>query len=130
MVLHPTVYAKLLGNKIKKHNAKCWLVNTGWTGGPYGTGTRMKIKYTRAMLNAALEGKLDNVEFEVEPFFNLQIPKSCEGVPSDVLNPGNTWKNKNEYDKMAKKLAEMFVNNFKEYEADTSKEIIAAGPKL
>ena len=130
MVLHPTVYAKLLGDKIKKHNAKCWLVNTGWTGGPYGTGNRMKIKYTRAMLNAALEGKLDNVEFEAESFFNLKIPKSCDGVPSEVLNPRNTWKDKNGYDKMAKKLAEMFVNNFKEYEADTSKEIIAAGPKL
>jgi phosphoenolpyruvate carboxykinase (ATP) len=130
MVLHPTVYAKLLGEKIKKHNVKCWLVNTGWTGGPYGTGSRMKIQYTRAMLNAALEGKLDNIQFEAEPYFNLQIPKSCDGVPSEVLNPGNTWNNKNDYDKMAKKLVEMFVNNFKEYEADTAIEIIAAGPKL
>ncbi len=130
MVLHPTVYAKLLGEKIKKHNAKCWLVNTGWTGGPYGTGNRMKIQYTRAMLNAALEGKLDNVEFEIEPFFNLEIPKTCEGVPSEVLNPKHTWKDKNAYDKMAKQLVEMFVNNFKEYETGTSKEIISAGPKL
>jgi len=130
MVWHPTVYAKLLGDKIKKHKANCWLVNTGWTGGPYGTGSRMKIQYTRAMLNAALEGKLDKVEYEKDPIFNLQIPKSCEGVPSEVLNPRNTWKDKNAYDEMAKKLANMFVNNFKEYEAETEKEIAAAGPKI
>ena len=130
MVWHPTVYAKLLGEKIKKHKAKCWLVNTGWTGGPFGVGTRMKIQYTRAMLNAALDGKLDKVEYDIDPIFNLQIPKSCDGVPSDVLNPRNTWKDKNAYDEMSKKLAGMFVNNFKEYEAETEKEIAAAGPKL
>jgi phosphoenolpyruvate carboxykinase (ATP) len=129
MVWHPTVYAKLLGEKIKKQKAKCWLVNTGWTGGPYGVGTRMKIQYTRAMLNAALDGNLDKVEFETDPIFNLQIPKSCEGVPSEVLNPRNTWKDKNAYDEMAKKLAGMFINNFKEYESETEKEIAAAGPK-
>ncbi len=130
MVWHPTVYAKLLGEKIKKHNVKCWLVNTGWTGGPYGVGSRMKIQYTRAMLNAALHGKLENIDYETDPVFNLKVPKSCEGVPADVLNPRNTWKDKNAYDEMAKKLAVMFVNNFREYEADTEKEIIAAGPKL
>jgi len=129
MVWHPTVYAKLLGEKIKKHKVKCWLVNTGWTGGPYGVGSRMKIQYTRAMLNAALNGKLDKVEYETDQFFNLQIPKSCEGVPSEVLNPRNTWKDKNAYDEMAMKLAGMFVNNFKEYEAETEKEIASAGPK-
>ncbi len=129
MVHHPSVYAKLLGEKIKKHNAQCWLVNTGWSGGPYGVGSRMKIQYTRAMLNAALSGKLDDVEFETEPLFNLQIPKSCEGVPAEVLNPRITWKDKNAYDEMAKKLAGMFVKNFKEYEAETSDEIKNAGPK-
>ena len=130
MVWHPSVYAKLLGEKIKKHNVKCWLVNTGWTGGPYGIGSRMKIQYTRAMLNAALDGKLDKVEYETDPIFNLLIPKSCEGVPSEVLNPKNTWEDKKAYDEMAKVLADMFVNNFKEYEAETTKEISAAGPKI
>ncbi|MBK9099065.1 MAG: phosphoenolpyruvate carboxykinase [bacterium] len=128
MVWHPTVYAKMLGEKIRKHKVKCWLVNTGWTGGPYGTGSRMKIQYTRAMLNAALDGKLDKVEFETDPIFKLQIPKSCDGVPSEVLNPRNTWKDKKAYDEMANKLATMFVNNFKDYEAETEKEIVAAGP--
>jgi len=130
MVWHPTVYAKLLGEKIKKHKVKCWLVNTGWTGGPYGIGNRMKIQYTRAMLNAALEGKLDKVEYETDPIFNLQVPKVCEGVPSEVLNPKNTWKDNNAYDEMAKKLANMFVNNFKDYEAETEEGIKTAGPKF
>lgn len=129
MVWHPTVYAKLLGEKIKKHKVKCWLVNTGWTGGPFGEGKRIQIKYTRAMLNAALEGKLDNVEYETDPNFGLKVPKSCEGVPSEVLNPRETWKDKDAYDKMANKLAKMFVDNFKEYESETEKEIASAGPK-
>ena len=128
MVHHPSVYAKLLGDKIKKYNVQCWLVNTGWSGGPYGSGSRMKIQYTRAMLSAALSGKLDNVEFETEPLFNLQIPKSCEGVPAEVLNPRNTWNDKNAYDDMAKMLAVMFVDNFKEYESETSDEIKSTGP--
>ncbi len=128
MVWHPTVYAKLLGDKIKKHNVKCWLVNTGWTGGPHGEGSRMKIQYTRAMLNAALSGKLDNVETQKDPFFNLNVPVSCDGVPKEVLNPRNTWKNKDKYDEMAKKLANMFIENFKEFEEGTSKEIQNAGP--
>ena len=91
-------------------------------------GIRMKIHYTRAMLNAALNGKLDNVEMVKDPFFNLSVPVSCEGVPSEVLNPRNTWKDKKAYDEMAKKLAGMFINNFKEFEEATSKEIITAGP--
>ena len=130
MVHHPSVYAELLGEKIKKHNAKCWLVNTGWSGGPYGVGSRMKIQYTRAMLNAALTGKLDDVDFVKDPFFNLNVPVSCEGVPAEVLNPRTTWEDKNAYDETAKKLANMFIENFKEYEEGTAKEIIAAGPKL
>jgi len=130
MVHHPSVYAELLGEKIKKHNVKCWLVNTGWSGGPYGVGSRMKIQYTRAMLNAALTGQLDDIEYVVDPFFNLNVPVSCEGVPAEVLNPRSTWKDKNAYDKTAKKLANMFIENFKEYEKGTAKEIIAAGPKM
>ncbi len=129
MVHHPSVYAELLGEKIKKHNAKCWLVNTGWSGGPYGVGSRMKIQYTRAMLSAALTGKLDDVEYVKDPFFNLNVPVSCEGVPAEVLNPRSTWEDKNAYDETAKKLANMFIENFKEYEEGTAKEIIAAGPK-
>lgn len=128
MALHPTVYAELLGKKIKEHKVNCWLVNTGWTGGPYGVGSRMKIQYTRAMLNAALTGKLDNVEYETDKFFNLQVPKSCEGVPAEVLNPRSTWEDKNAYDEQAKKLANMFIENFKEYEEGTPDEIKKAGP--
>ena len=90
----------------------------------------MKIQYTRAMLNAALDGKLDNVKFERDPIFNLEVPKTCEGVPAEVLNPRNTWKDKNAYDEMAKKLANMFVNNFKDYEAETEEGIKTAGPKI
>lgn len=130
MVWHPAVYAKLLGEKIKKHNVKCWLVNTGWTGGPYGVGSRMKIQYTRAMLNAALDGKLETVEYETDPIFNLRIPKICDGVPSEVLNPRNTWLDKKAYDEMAKKLAGMFANNFNEYEENIEKKIAEAGPKI
>lgn len=130
MVHHPSVYAKLLGEKIKKHDAKCWLVNTGWSGGPYGVGNRMKIQYTRAMLNAALTGKLNDVKTYIDPFFGLNVPESCEGVPTDVLNPRATWQDKEAYDETAKKLAQMFVTNFKEFEDGTSKDIIEAGPKL
>lgn len=128
MVLHPTVYAKLLGDKIVKNNVKCWLVNTGWTGGPYGIGKRIPIKYTRAMLNAALTGKLDNVETFVDPFFKLNVPTTCEGVPTEILNPRNTWDDKNKYDEMAKKLANMFITNFEQFMDVTSKEIQMAGP--
>ncbi len=128
MVHHPSVYAELLGEKIKKHNVKCWLVNTGWTGGPYGVGKRMKIQYTRAMLNAALTGKLDDVETIKDPFFNLNIPVSCEGVPSEVLDPRNTWDDKNAYDEMAKKLANMFNENFNDFKKGVTQNVIDAGP--
>jgi phosphoenolpyruvate carboxykinase (ATP) len=128
MALHPSVYANLLGDKIVKHNVNCWLVNTGWTGGAYGVGSRMKIKYTRAMLTAALEGKLDNVEYVKDPFFNLMVPQSCPDVPNEVLNPKNTWSDKKAYDEQAKKLANMFVENFKEYSDGTSEAIKNAGP--
>jgi phosphoenolpyruvate carboxykinase (ATP) len=128
LALHPTVYADLLGKKINQHNVRCWLVNTGWTGGAYGVGTRMKIQHTRAMLHAALEGKLDGVEFATDPVFNVQIPKSVPGVPAEVLIPQNTWKDKAEYAKTAKHLAGLFAANFKKYESQASAEIKAAGP--
>jgi phosphoenolpyruvate carboxykinase (ATP) len=130
MVWDPNVYAKLLGERIAKHNARVWLVNTGWTGGPYGVGTRMKIAYTRAMINAALAGALDHVGFERDPIFNLDVPTSCPGVPAEVLTPRNTWKDQAAYDAQAKKLAQMFVDNFTKFEATASAAVKAAGPRV
>ena len=129
MTLHPSVYANMLGEKIAKHNVSCWLVNTGWTGGPYGVGTRMEIAHTRAMIKAILDGQLDKVSTFEDPVFGLQIPEKVEGVPSEVLNPRNTWKRPEDYDKKAKELANQFVENFKEYEKTVSKEILAASPR-
>ncbi|MBD3225101.1 MAG: phosphoenolpyruvate carboxykinase (ATP) [Caldithrix sp.] len=130
MPLHPSEYAKLLGQKIEKHNVKTWLVNTGWTGGPHGEGHRISIKHTRALLNAALEGKLDEVEYETDPVFGLAIPKECPGVPSEVLNPRNTWGDKNAYNKKAADLAGKFKENFKQYETFVSEQVKKAGPSL
>jgi phosphoenolpyruvate carboxykinase (ATP) len=128
MPLHPGTYAKLLGDKVEKHNSNVWLVNTGWTGGPYGVGSRMKLAYTRAMVSAALNGELDDVEMETEPFFGLSIPKSVAGVPDEVLNPRNTWQDKDAYDSQAKRLADMFVANFRQFEDGVSQAVIDAGP--
>ncbi len=129
MTLHPSVYANMLGEKIAKHNVSCWLVNTGWTGGPYGVGNRMAIAHTRSMIKAILEGQLDKVATFKDPVFGLQIPEKVEGVPNEVLNPRNTWKRPEDYDKKAKELANQFVENFKEYEKTVSKEILAASPR-
>jgi phosphoenolpyruvate carboxykinase (ATP) len=127
--LHPGKYAEMLGAKMKENNVNVWLVNTGWTGGPYGTGSRMKLKYTRAMLNAALNGNLDNVNYEKHPVFGVDIPTQCPEVPSDLLNPRNTWANKDDYDKKASYLASLFNKNFEKYAEGVSKEILAAAPK-
>ena len=113
MAHKPNVYAKLLAEKMEKHKARCILLNTGWSGGPHGVGKRMSIKLTRALLNAALNGELDNVETEVQPTLNLKMPKSCPGVPSEMLNPRNTWTDKAAYDEQALKLRDMFRQNFK-----------------
>jgi len=113
--LRPKVYADLLGKKIEEHGSKVWLINTGWTGGSYGVGHRMKLSYTRAMINAAFAGELDNVAFETDPVFGLSIPTSCPGVPSEILNPRNTWADKDAYDAKAKEVFEMFENNFKKF---------------
>ncbi len=129
MPQHPSVYAKLLGEKIKKHEVKCWLVNTGWTGGPYGVGHRMEIKYTRAMLNAALDGKLDDVPYVEDPIFKVLVPTECPGVPNEVLIPENTWQDKEAYRQKAKELAAKFAENFKQYEAYVSEEVKKAGPE-
>ena len=128
MVWDPNVYAKLLGDRIALHKAKVWLVNTGWTGGPYGVGKRMKIAYTRAMITAALSGALDTVAYERDPIFNLDVPTSCPGVPADVLSPKGTWLDRAAYDAQAQKLAKMFTENFKRFEATAPAAVKAAGP--
>ena len=128
--LHPAQYAEMLGKKMKQHKVNVWMINTGWSGGAYGVGQRMKLPYTRAMITAALDGKLDNVEFEAHPVFGMMMPTSCPGVPSEILNPRNTWADKNEYDKKAKQLAEEFINNFKKYAEGSGEEILADAPKI
>jgi phosphoenolpyruvate carboxykinase (ATP) len=128
--LHPTKYADMLGKKMAASGARVWLINTGWSGGSYGVGSRIKLKYTRAMITAALTGELDNVEYITHDVFGLRIPKSCPEVPDEILNPRDTWQDKAEYDKTANKLADKFVNNFKKYEEQANEEILAAAPKV
>jgi phosphoenolpyruvate carboxykinase (ATP) len=128
--LHPAKYAKLLGEKLEGTDIKVWLINTGWSGGSYGVGSRMKLSYTRAMITAALNGKLENVPFDTLPVFDLAIPTSCEGVPSEILNPRGTWADKAAYDETAINLAGQFVKNFDQYAAETSADILAAAPKV
>lgn len=129
MPMEPSVYANMLGERIQKYNTKVYLVNTGWTGGPYGVGSRMKLKYTRAMVTAALNGSFDNVEYKHDDVFNLDIPQSCPDVPSEIMNPRDTWANKDAYDAQAKKLAKMFQENFEKKYPNMPENIKAAGPK-
>jgi phosphoenolpyruvate carboxykinase (ATP) len=129
--LHPTVYAKLLGQKIDKHKVNVYLVNTGWSGGAYGVGKRMSIKNTRACINGILNGSIEDCEFETLPLFDLAIPKELDGVDTEVLNPRNTWTDKQAYDEAANKLAQMYVDNFEKYITDDSEfDFRSAGPKL
>ncbi|MER3499003.1 MAG: phosphoenolpyruvate carboxykinase (ATP) [Chitinophagaceae bacterium] len=128
--LHPGKYAKMLGEKMQKNKVNVWLVNTGWTGGPYGEGHRIKLSYTRAMISAALDGKLDNVNYETDPIFGFAFPQKCPGVPQDVLNPRNTWHDKAAYDEKAKYLAGLFVKNFEKYASGVNEEILSAAPKV
>ena len=128
MPMHPGVYADLLSSKMAEHGSTAWLINTGWSGGPYGVGNRMKIKYTRAMLNAALDGHLENVEYVVDDRFGFEIPKTCPGVPSEVLIPRQTWSDGESYDATADKLASMFNENFQRYAAGVSDEVNSAAP--
>lgn len=128
--LHPAKYAELLGEKLKDSSINVWLINTGWTGGSYGVGTRMKLAYTRAMITAAMDGKLDNVPFETLPVFDLQIPTACENVPTEVLNPRDAWADKTAYDETANKLASQFVKNFEQFASETSEAILSAAPKV
>lgn len=127
--LHPTKYAELLGEKMNAYNVNVWLVNTGWTGGPYGVGSRMKLRYTRAMITAALEGQLDQVSFDAHPIFGVLVPQSCPEVPTDILNPRNTWADKAAYDQKANDLALKFVHNFEEFADQANAEILAGAPK-
>ena len=128
--LHPTKYAEMLGKKIKESGARVWLINTGMSGGVYGVGKRMSLKYTRALITEALNGDLDKVAFETLPIFNFKIPTSCPGVPSDILNPRNTWNDKNEYDKVAGDLAQKFVTNFEKYKGLANADILSAAPNV
>ena len=129
MVHHPSYYANLLRRKILRHDVHCWLVNTGWTGGPYGVGKRISIKYARALLNAALDGKLLDVEYYTDPVFGFAVPKHCEGVPDHVLDPASSWIDRETYMQAYKELAARFIENFKKFEDQCSPEVIAAGPK-
>jgi phosphoenolpyruvate carboxykinase (ATP) len=128
--LHPTVYADLLGKKLADGGADTWLVNTGWSGGPFGVGSRMKLDYTRAMVRGILDGTLAKTPTTEDPFFGIHVPDSCPDVPSEVLEPRNTWADKEAYDAQARKLTGMFAENFKQFEADASDEVKRAGPKV
>ncbi|MGB5356746.1 MAG: phosphoenolpyruvate carboxykinase (ATP), partial [Eudoraea sp.] len=129
MMWHPNKYAELLAEKIKKHKAKAWLVNTGWTGGAHGVGSRMSLKHTRAMIDAIHHHEFDNVEFVTDEEFGFQIPTSCPGVPSEVLIPKNTWEDKGKYDQTKQKLVKLFNDNFKQFEENVNEDIVKAGPK-
>ncbi|GAA4337256.1 phosphoenolpyruvate carboxykinase (ATP) [Flaviaesturariibacter amylovorans] len=127
--LHPGKYAEMLGQKMEENEVNVWLINTGWTGGPYGEGHRMKLGHTRAMITAALEGKLDDVETVADPVFGVAVPKEVPGVPTDVLTPRNTWTDKDAFDAKAKFLAGLFVKNFEKYASGVSADVLAAAPK-
>ena len=128
--LHPTKYAEMLGKKMTENNVNVWLINTGWTGGAYGVGNRMSLKHTRAMITAALNDELENVEYKTHEVFGLDMPLSCPNVPSEILSPKNTWEDKAAYDKKAYHLAEQFVKNFEQFAENANEEILAAAPKV
>ena len=128
--LHPAQYAEMLGKKMQEHKVNVWLINTGWSGGAYGTGSRMKLSYTRAMITAALDGSLNKVEYQQMPIFGYQVPTSCPNVPVEILNPRNTWSDKAAYDAQAVKLANLFNNNFEKFKAQANDEILGGAPKV
>jgi len=127
--LHPGVYAAMLGKKLTQHKARVWLLNTGWTGGPYGIGSRMKLALTRRLVDAALSGELQNAATTADPVFGLAIPDAVDGVPGAVLRPWESWPDRAAYDVQAAKLAAMFVANFEQYASGVTPEVRAAGPK-
>ena len=128
--LHPAQYAEMLGKKINDGQVNVWMINTGWNGGGYGVGSRMKLSYTRAMITAALEGKLAHVEYESHPVFGMKMPLSCPDVPAQILNPRNTWEDKEGYDKQARSLAAQFIQNFEKYASVANEEILDSAPKI
>ena len=129
--LHPTRYAELLGKKLDEHgDVNVWLINTGWTAGSYGVGHRMSLKHTRSMITAAMKGELNSVNFEAHPVFGVLMPQSCPNVPDEILNPRNTWADKEAYDKKANELAQLFIKNFEKYAAQANEEIRSAAPKV
>jgi phosphoenolpyruvate carboxykinase (ATP) len=128
--LPPSVYADMLGSRLEEHGAQVWLVNTGWTGGAFGTGRRMKLAHTRAMVRAALSGQLDDVSTHTDPVFGLNIPDAVPGVPDGVLNPRSTWPDAAAYDQAAARLAGMFRENFKRFEDGVSEDVRKAGPAV
>jgi phosphoenolpyruvate carboxykinase (ATP) len=130
MVHHPYKYAELLKRKIERYGAKCWLVNTGWVGGPYGIGKRISIRYTRALLNAALNGRLDDVNYTRDPIFGFEVPLECPDVPAEVLSPSSSWGDKKEYDRRYKDLAMRFKENFAKFADSTPEEVVESGPKV
>jgi phosphoenolpyruvate carboxykinase (ATP) len=130
MPLHPGVYAEMLAQKMQKSGANVWLINTGWSGGAYGTGSRIKLKFTRAMIHAALDGHLDKVDYHNHEIFGLAIPNECPNVPTEILNPRNTWADKDAYDNKANVLASKFVDNFKKFESGVTEEILNAAPQV
>jgi phosphoenolpyruvate carboxykinase (ATP) len=130
MVHHPAFYGDLLKRKIERYGSICWLVNTGWVGGPYGIGKRISIRHTRALLNAALDGKLDSVDYYRDPVFCFEVPKSCPDVPENVLRPAEAWSDKTQYDSKYRQLAARFIENFRKFDADCPAEVSGAGPKI
>jgi phosphoenolpyruvate carboxykinase (ATP) len=130
MPLHPTVYSKLLTENIARDATQVWLMNTGFTGGPYGVGKRMSIQHKRTLLNAALDGKLDKVKYVKDPLFGFDVPTDAPGVPAQVLTPRETWPDKAAYDEKARTLARLFVENFKQFADQASPEVLASGPKV
>lgn len=130
IVWHPTKYAEMLADRLEKYNATAWLVNTGWTGGPYGTGSRCSLKYTRAIIDSIHSGDLHKIPTKQMPVFGLEVPVKCPGVPDQILMPRNTWPSPTNYDAQLAKLAGMFIENFKKYEAQSPKEVVQAGPQV
>jgi phosphoenolpyruvate carboxykinase (ATP) len=130
MPLHPTKYAEILGKKVQDHKVNIWLINTGWTGGAFGVGKRISLKYTRSMISAALKGELNDVQYETLPVFELQYPLNCPGVPSEILDPRKTWNDQELYDQTLEKLATLFIKNFNKYEENASESIMAGAPQM
>ena len=128
LVWHPVRYAELLAEKMSQHGANVWLINTGWTGGPYGVGSRIRLAYTRAIITAIHEGRLADVEYDVDPIFGFRVPRSCPGVPEEILHPRTCWDDPEAFDQTARKLALKFKENFALYEDQASEAIKSAGP--